>query len=83
MNNDNNNNDDQKSDESLHENMRYFLFWMIEQQDLIHQKNIRKAQRFVALIRTLYFVKPQASLPNTRKISTQFIVRKLSQLSYH
>jgi len=39
MNNDNNN-DDHKSDESLHENMRYFLFWIIEQQDLIHQNNM-------------------------------------------
>ena len=48
MNNDNN--DDHKSDESLHENMRYFLFWMIEQKELLHQKNVKKAQCFIPLI---------------------------------
>lgn len=79
MNNDNN--DDHKLDESLHDNMRYFLFWMIEQQELLHQKNVRKAQRFIALIRTLHLVRTQPSLPDAHKISTQFIARKLNQLS--
>ncbi len=81
MNNDNN--DDHKSDESLHENVRYFLFWMIEQQELLHQKNVRKAQCFIALIRTLHFVKTQPCSSNTHKVSTQFIARKLNQLSCH
>lgn len=79
MNNDNN--DDHKLNESLHDNMRYFLFWMIEQQELLHQKNVRKAQRFIALIRTLHLVRTQSCSLDTHKISTQFISRKLSQLS--
>ncbi|MBK7352465.1 MAG: hypothetical protein IPI97_09400 [Nitrosomonas sp.] len=77
------NNDDHKSDESSHENMRYFLFWMIEQQELLHQRNVRKAQRFIALIRTLHFVKTQSSSSSTHTVSTQFIARKLNELSCH
>lgn len=82
MNNDNNN-DDHKSNESSHENMRYFLFWMIEQQELLHQKNARKAQYFIALIRTLHSIKIQSYSSNTHKVSTQFIARKLNQSSCH
>lgn len=77
------NDDHHKSDEYLHEDMRYFLFWMIEQQELLHQKNVRKAQRFIALIRTLHSVKDQQGSSTPSKISTQFIARKLNQLNHY